>query len=192
VKKWGLAPSTGTLAPPPAYGYERGSILLETAAQGTPQPPPMSDPQESDGSSTRPLAGSSPSSRARRHRSRRPDASSPSSSTPPPLASSSSQPLHYPQPRPASSSSSGSSGRRGHRSRDDEVEDYVPHNPPTPNVLDISLHSLSPFGQRTEEDDDLEYQEPPRTPSPPAYEPINPHVRWSYTLPPRILPLSIC
>lgn len=28
VKKWGLAPSVGTLAPPPAYGSERGSILL--------------------------------------------------------------------------------------------------------------------------------------------------------------------
>lgn len=29
VKKWGLAPSIGTLAPPPAYGSERGSILLD-------------------------------------------------------------------------------------------------------------------------------------------------------------------
>lgn len=28
VKKWGLAPMMGTLAPPPAYGLERGSILL--------------------------------------------------------------------------------------------------------------------------------------------------------------------
>ncbi|KPV73763.1 uncharacterized protein RHOBADRAFT_16831, partial [Rhodotorula graminis WP1] len=32
VKKWGLAPMMGTLAPPPAYGSERGSILLESAA----------------------------------------------------------------------------------------------------------------------------------------------------------------
>ena len=43
VKKWGLAPSVGTLAPPPAYGSERGSILLE-AGGGTPHsrqsPPP--------------------------------------------------------------------------------------------------------------------------------------------------------
>ncbi|PWN27846.1 SPRY-domain-containing protein, partial [Jaminaea rosea] len=31
VKKWGLAPMTGTLAPPPAYGQERGSILIEAA-----------------------------------------------------------------------------------------------------------------------------------------------------------------
>lgn len=35
VKKWGLAPMIGTLAPPPAYGSERGSILLD-AGYGTP------------------------------------------------------------------------------------------------------------------------------------------------------------
>ncbi len=29
VKKWGLAPMTGSLAPPPPYGSEHGSILLE-------------------------------------------------------------------------------------------------------------------------------------------------------------------
>jgi len=50
VKKWGLAPSVGTLAPPPAYGSERGSILLDvggrirtsdspTNAPGTSSPP---------------------------------------------------------------------------------------------------------------------------------------------------------
>lgn len=33
VKKWGLAPSVGTLAPPPAYGSERGSILLQSGGQ---------------------------------------------------------------------------------------------------------------------------------------------------------------
>lgn len=33
VKKWGLAPPQGTLAPPPAYGIERDTILLATAAQ---------------------------------------------------------------------------------------------------------------------------------------------------------------
>lgn len=31
VKKWGLAPMSGTLAPPPAYGHNNGSLLLETA-----------------------------------------------------------------------------------------------------------------------------------------------------------------
>ncbi|KAI5298989.1 hypothetical protein KEM56_003611, partial [Ascosphaera pollenicola] len=32
VKKWGLAPMTGSLAPPPPYGSEAGSILLESGA----------------------------------------------------------------------------------------------------------------------------------------------------------------
>ncbi|CAG8541251.1 23480_t:CDS:2 [Dentiscutata erythropus] len=36
VKKWGLAPTMGTLAPPPAYGSERGSILLESSSRGRP------------------------------------------------------------------------------------------------------------------------------------------------------------
>ncbi|KAG6902905.1 hypothetical protein C0995_010075 [Termitomyces sp. Mi166 len=81
VKKWGLAPSVGTLAPPPAYGSERGSILLDvggrvrTNVEGTPQ------------------STSSPSHR--NHRSRRPKnpgasslrttyLSAPSPLTPPP------------------------------------------------------------------------------------------------------------
>ncbi|KAK9449652.1 protein ssh4 [Limtongia smithiae] len=36
VKKWGLAPVTGSLAPPPPYGAEQGSILLEIGR--VPQP----------------------------------------------------------------------------------------------------------------------------------------------------------
>ncbi|KAG0341364.1 Rsp5p-dependent ubiquitination, sorting of cargo proteins at the multivesicular body [Podila minutissima] len=32
VKKWGLAPASGSLAPPPAYGSELGSILLEAGS----------------------------------------------------------------------------------------------------------------------------------------------------------------
>lgn len=35
VKKWGLAPMTGSLAPPPPYGSEQGSILLERGREGT-------------------------------------------------------------------------------------------------------------------------------------------------------------
>lgn len=35
VKKWGLAPASGSLAPPPPYGSEQGSILLETGQRGT-------------------------------------------------------------------------------------------------------------------------------------------------------------
>lgn len=33
VKKWGLAPMTGSLAPPPPYGSDHGSILLETGRE---------------------------------------------------------------------------------------------------------------------------------------------------------------
>ena len=38
VKKWGLAPMTGSLAPPPPYGSEQGSILLEAGREGVRQP----------------------------------------------------------------------------------------------------------------------------------------------------------
>jgi hypothetical protein len=34
VKKWGLAPQTGSLAPPPPYGSEQGSILLDSGRDG--------------------------------------------------------------------------------------------------------------------------------------------------------------
>ena len=58
VKKWGLAPSVGTLAPPPAYGSERGSILLDVGGRVRTNP---------DGS-----PGSSSPSSPHRHRTRRP------------------------------------------------------------------------------------------------------------------------
>ena len=41
VKKWGLAPMVGSLAPPPPYGSEAGSILLEGG--GTPRHEPVQD-----------------------------------------------------------------------------------------------------------------------------------------------------
>ncbi|KAH8120228.1 SPRY-domain-containing protein [Phellopilus nigrolimitatus] len=67
VKKWGLAPSVGTLAPPPAYGSERGSILLEAGGGVRPI----------DGSaSSSPHAVTTPPSSSRRgYRARRPRAS---------------------------------------------------------------------------------------------------------------------
>lgn len=37
VKKWGLAPMTGSLAPPPPYGSEQGSILLESGRESAQQ-----------------------------------------------------------------------------------------------------------------------------------------------------------
>ncbi|KAM3513205.1 hypothetical protein MY11210_003147 [Beauveria gryllotalpidicola] len=39
VKKWGLAPVTGSLAPPPPYGSEQGSILLESGTKDGYAPP---------------------------------------------------------------------------------------------------------------------------------------------------------
>ena len=60
VKKWGLAPSVGTLAPPPAYGSERGSILLEAGGV------------HSEGASSIPAIISPHPPRRSSHRSRRP------------------------------------------------------------------------------------------------------------------------
>jgi hypothetical protein len=77
VKKWGLAPSVGTLAPPPAYGSERGSILLDVGGGVRPVGVASPSPQGTPGAS-------SPASR-RSHRSRRPK---PPSSSTAPLASS--------------------------------------------------------------------------------------------------------
>ncbi|KAI0094668.1 concanavalin A-like lectin/glucanase domain-containing protein [Irpex rosettiformis] len=84
VKKWGLAPSSGTLAPPPPYGSERGSILL--AAGGDVIPITVGSP-----------AGASSRSR-RSHRSRRAARTGLASSTPiasSPLATS---PVNSPSP----------------------------------------------------------------------------------------------
>ncbi|KAF5374897.1 hypothetical protein D9758_000226 [Tetrapyrgos nigripes] len=66
VKKWGLAPSVGTLAPPPAYGSERGSILLDVGGRVRQDNSPHSTPGASS-----PV----PSSRGS-HRTRRPRPSS--------------------------------------------------------------------------------------------------------------------
>lgn len=63
VKRWGLAPSVGTLAPPPAYGSERGSILLDVGGGVRPAGTVFS-------SQSAPSASSPPS--PRRHRLRRP------------------------------------------------------------------------------------------------------------------------
>lgn len=84
VKKWGLAPSSGTLAPPPPYGSERGSILL--AAGGEITPITVGSP-----------AGASTRSR-RSHRSRRAARTGHPSSAP--LASSplAASPMNLPSP----------------------------------------------------------------------------------------------
>ncbi|KAG6842602.1 hypothetical protein C0991_000128 [Blastosporella zonata] len=70
VKKWGLAPSVGTLAPPPAYGSERGSILLDVGGGGV--------RTNADGT---PQSSSSPSRRNHRTRRPKPPGASPLRST---------------------------------------------------------------------------------------------------------------
>ncbi|TFK87782.1 SPRY-domain-containing protein [Polyporus arcularius HHB13444] len=77
VKRWGLAPSVGTLAPPPAYGSEVGSILLAAGGDITPIQSGIASPASPAGGSTR---------SRRSHRSRRPrsglSASAPIESSP--------------------------------------------------------------------------------------------------------------
>lgn len=246
VKKWGLAPSIGTLAPPPAYGSERGSILLEagfgasSAGSDAGRSATPVDPHgggrthgransggsflsaSSFGSSASGASGAgglaamavgrtgrSDREQRRTHRSRRPkppsasttpihpsplrlgnpgSASSPSFSRPtpsptPPVAGPSTfrtraraltppsdlsspyiSPVDRDEPRvvlPASASPDSSGDEAGSAGSldnsddgvdvepgddDDEYGSPLPHNPPTPNLLDISLHSLRDQG----------------------------------------------
>lgn len=78
VKKWGLAPSVGTLAPPPAYGSERGSILLEAGMGSTrserPISPPPSIDDEDSMSSSYGRNNVTPSSSPHRHHQQRSNA----------------------------------------------------------------------------------------------------------------------
>ncbi|KAJ7070977.1 SPRY-domain-containing protein [Mycena amicta] len=160
VKKWGLAPSVGTLAPPPAYGSERGSILLDVGGRQRQNTP-----------------GASP--RRSSHRSRRPkppgQVSSPLPDQSPDIAtagpsrtryiSPSDRAFHTPpntnlpsdvqesaQGGPSTPSSPATSSRS--LSPDTAVgsemtiqvhppETPMTPNPPTPNVLDIHLQALS-------------------------------------------------
>lgn len=78
VKKWGLAPSVGTLAPPPAYGSERGSILLDVGGGIHPSSAPFTLQGPPGASSPPPIS-------RRSHRRRRPKNSTstaPSASSP--------------------------------------------------------------------------------------------------------------
>lgn len=207
VKKWGLAPMMGTLAPPPAYGSERGSILLESAAANAaggpsssggggrvgPSPPTRRPPPPRSGSTTpsasQRLLPHSPPTRS--HRSRRRNHETVTMNLPPTPAgaasalASPSQPIR-PSPlrhsRHASNLSNASSsnhptttgggtsengsnspdrilrdgegGQDGNEEEDEEEEDV--HNPPTPGLLDISLHSIHRFPDRLIESDEDE------------------------------------
>lgn len=170
VKKWGLAPMVGTLAPPPAYGQERGSILIEAAGQGTssqadqssrvasmfdqsihgrrtPPPPPTPPGEESPYPSGRPNAYDNRSS------------SLAHTSSPAPSY------RHSRRHRSARSHSQRNSGadqlRGGQQQSQQQQQDLLPGatdlrersissassegglNPPTPGNLDISLHALN-------------------------------------------------
>ncbi|MBW0521443.1 hypothetical protein O181_061158 [Austropuccinia psidii MF-1] len=105
VKKWGLAPMAGTLAPPPAYGHQMGSILLASAQQSHP---------------------SSPTSNVHHHRHLDRHSSIGGQSSPETI-----RPSNYHSRQPANYSNRTDSS------------DNMPHNPPTPRPLDISLEQLS-------------------------------------------------
>ncbi|SGY60017.1 BQ5605_C007g04371 [Microbotryum silenes-dioicae] len=203
VKKWGLAPMMGTLAPPPAYGSERGSILLESAVAQQQQQQAargllsgFTGGSSGTGPSSRVQGGSRPSGR-RQHSSRRNGAASGAElsvgsastvggghpSTAAGAAAALGSPTRPTQPvRPSplrhsrnlshQSSSSHSydieAGRRSplaliedserslHPDQDQDDEERARlHNPPTPGLLDISLHSMHRFPSTP----------PPRSPS---------------------------
>ncbi|ORY88948.1 concanavalin A-like lectin/glucanase domain-containing protein [Leucosporidium creatinivorum] len=167
VKKWGLAPMMGTLAPPPAYGSERGSILLESAAaQAVPPLPRMVNPHGDEGRGSNRRGSSS----RHQHRSRRRDPPPSSSSNFTPTATSAAgaaSALATPTPnqpiRPSplrhsrqasnlsgrSSTSTAGSGAGDHSGSEDDIQ-----NPPTPGLLDISLQSLHRFPMPEDEDED--------------------------------------
>lgn len=65
----------------------------------------------------------------------------------------------------------------------DEGDELLPHNPPTPGQLDISLRAISPFSQRVEEEDYLNHHhsnssqqqaEASSSSAPRAYRPTSP------------------
>lgn len=180
VKKWGLAPMVGTLAPPPAYGQERGTILMESGQgssadaqagassaglhpgmNGRESPPPPISPYEER----------SPSSSHNRL------PSSQSNSSPAPARTSSLRPNGQ-----ASASAAAISAPRP-TSRPMELEDSSdssPPNPPTPHRLDISLHSLSDASTRGNGHPGADDSYFPATPPSPA-DPLPPPASGSST-----------
>ncbi|POY71921.1 hypothetical protein BMF94_5057 [Rhodotorula taiwanensis] len=149
VKKWGLAPMMGTLAPPPAYGSERGSILLESAATGSSAAtaeagPPLRAPRHRRTSSLNSHIQASSAAAA---------AAAALSSPTQPIRPS---PLRHSHARQSSSASSrsgeSSAVRRDRRDAigsDDDEGGMM--NPPTPGLLDISLQSMHRFPERIHE-----------------------------------------
>nr|GAT54929.1 endosomal SPRY domain protein [Mycena chlorophos] len=172
VKKWGLAPSVGTLAPPPAYGSERGSILLDVGGRQ----------RRGDGSPSSPRRNS--------HRSRRPR--QPGQQVSSPLRTSSTDmPLSPPppitpiveevpevgvagpsQPRailPANEESAPSSPATSSRSLS---PDAAAGSEMTIQALSSSSHRRSPSAGSPEPEDRLPAETLTRR-EPPAYSPLD-------------------
>ncbi|KAK2461872.1 hypothetical protein APHAL10511_006335 [Amanita phalloides] len=198
VKKWGLAPSVGTLAPPPAYGSERGSILLDVGGRRRPSDPTANAPGTSSPNAT---------PHHRYHRSRRPRPDVPQ--TPPPPISpidetlqessdtvddtSANSTVYSPLlannslPNPERPSSPTTSARSLSTDAGSELtlQLHSPpdsptspnHNPPTPNYRDISLQALSSRRRSVSEDiitqDRITLNGTLSRRDPPAYSPID-------------------
>lgn len=136
VKKWGLAPSSGTLAPPPAYGSEGGSVLLETSGAQRDRQRQDQGQQDESGSLPRSFRTRRRSSGRRRHRHARVESFD---------GQPSQQEDAIPEEPEQYFSSSNASSRRltpAEEVNEEDLQSHNPHNPPTPNMLDISLHSL--------------------------------------------------
>ncbi|SPO30039.1 related to EAR1 - endosomal adaptor of Rsp5p [Ustilago trichophora] len=176
VKKWGLAPMVGTLAPPPAYGQERGTILMESGqgssadaqqAASSAAPNPGMPRSESPPPPISPYDERSPSSSHNRLPSNQ------STSSPAPARTSSLRPngqaaaidAHRPTSRPMEL---------------EDSSDGSPPNPPTPHRLDISLHSLSDASTRGNGHPGADDSYFPTTPPSPA-EPLPPPASGSST-----------
>ncbi|TKY88231.1 hypothetical protein EX895_002941 [Sporisorium graminicola] len=164
VKKWGLAPMVGTLAPPPAYGQERGTILMESgqgssadanAATSSSAATAVLPGRESPPPPISPYEERSPSSSRHHSSSQAANVSSPA-----PARTSSLRPSRQAleaSPRPMS------------RPMElDDSSDGSPPNPPTPHRLDISLHSLSDASTRAGGSGAAEDSYFPATPPSPA------------------------
>ncbi|KIJ68383.1 hypothetical protein HYDPIDRAFT_185463 [Hydnomerulius pinastri MD-312] len=151
VKKWGLAPSVGTLAPPPAYGSERGSILLDVGGGVRPSGTTIT-PQSTPG------ASSPPTTSRRSHRLRRPKSNTstaPSASSPlrgTPLSSHLHEPLTPPPPiTPIDEEPDESGAGPSNNHRYMSPTDLPFHTPPTRNLP----LSPTPEGENGEEDEDF-------------------------------------
>lgn len=170
VKKWGLAPMVGTLAPPPAYGQERGTILMESGQGSSTDPAqgssaqglrPVMGGRESPPPPISPYEERSPSS----SHNRLPSQGATSNSTAPARTSSLRPP---PNGQPRGTSAAINTSRPTSRPMElEDSSDSSPPNPPTPHRLDISLHSLSDSSNRRSEAEDSYFPTTPPSPADP-------------------------